>query len=775
MKPLLLQMSAFGAYADEQSIDFTLLADKTFFLIYGPTGSGKTTILDAICYALYGTASGDLRDNKSLRSDYASPEQPTTVSFTFTSRQATWQVIRSPEQVLKKQRGEGTRTIAATAALFKLDADGNKEPVAAKPDAVTKEITSIIGFKAEQFRQIVLLPQGEFRRFIIAESEERKTILETIFRTEIYRHLEEALEKKRKEIKEHYDELKQKRLFILENIDCTDETEATSKLQKLATELQNAQNALTQATLCADVASAELNQAQQQAVDFTEAQAATADYENLLTKKDDFNKKRLAAEAAEAAALIIPLYDAAKRTHQHCQKAQDSLNTNTQLNTTAQAKMQALQVELGEQLLKLGAATQAADDDAESLLQNLSDKVLALTAEAAKLDSVSKELERLAQGLEDGKPCPVCGSTAHPHPATVSAAEKKVLDANLTQLTKQIASLKALQQKLQIAQRDYNKTNIELQGATAAAAQTTTAFNEARLLYKQALDASVFAGNQQQFLAVKLTNEELSQLKQSISAYDKLSAAATDRKLRADARIAGKQAPDLPAFESKAQETSTAKQTILTNIALLQQTAQNLSEQQAALDALNKAIQIAHNDYATAAALAETARGDNPARLTFSAFVLQAILDDVLQAANLRLNGMSRGRFSLERNADVVDGRRKNGLNINVNDTNTGLARPVKTLSGGELFLASLSLALGLSDVVQAYAGGIRLDTILVDEGFGTLDPEALDMAIRTLADLQKGGRLVGIISHVAELRERIPAGIEVVPTGRGSTTIMHV
>lgn len=179
--------------------------------------------------------------------------------------------------------------------------------------------------------------------------------------------------------------------------------------------------------------------------------------------------------------------------------------------------------------------------------------------------------------------------------------------------------------------------------------------------------------------------------------------------------------------------------------------------------------------YQTAASLAETARGNNPSRLTFSAFVLQAILDDVLQAANLRLTSMSRGRYSLSRTGDVLDARRENGLNIEVTDSFTGVARPVKTLSGGELFLASLSLALGLSDVVQAYAGGIRLDTILVDEGFGTLDSEALDMAIRTLTDLQKGGRLVGIISHVSELRERITARLEVIPGQRGSKAVFHV
>ena len=159
MKPLQLTMRAFGAYAGEQIIDFTLLGDKNFFLIHGPTGSGKTTILDAISFALYGSASGDLRESKNLRSDYAPAEQKTEVEFTFKSGEYIYQVLRAPEQELKKQRGEGTRKVPAAAALFKILTDGSKEPLAAKSDEVTKKITELIGFKAEQFRQIVLLPR----------------------------------------------------------------------------------------------------------------------------------------------------------------------------------------------------------------------------------------------------------------------------------------------------------------------------------------------------------------------------------------------------------------------------------------------------------------------------------------------------------------------------------------------------------------------------------------------------------------------------------------
>ena len=272
------------------------------------------------------------------------------------------------------------------------------------------------------------------------------------------------------------------------------------------------------------------------------------------------------------------------------------------------------------------------------------------------------------------------------------------------------------------------------------------------------------------------TESTRKQLQQTITAYEQNLAAATDRLQRAQNAVNGKTEPELSACKAAEQQADALYRQLTAQTAVTAKELSDLQKAQLQLQELGKKRWGTLQDaYQTAASLAETARGNNPSRLTFSAFVLQAILDDVLQAANLRLTSMSRGRYSLSRTGDVLDARRENGLNIEVTDSFTGVARPVKTLSGGELFLASLSLALGLSDVVQAYAGGIRLDTILVDEGFGTLDSEALDMAIRTLTDLQKGGRLVGIISHVSELRERISARLEVIPGQRGSTAVFHV
>lgn len=184
---------------------------------------------------------------------------------------------------------------------------------------------------------------------------------------------------------------------------------------------------------------------------------------------------------------------------------------------------------------------------------------------------------------------------------------------------------------------------------------------------------------------------------------------------------------------------------------------------------LNEKISEKEDDYKIIGELARISNGDNDERITFERYVLAAYFDEIIAAANIRLSKMTGGRFLLSRKEEKGKGRRQEGLELEVFDNYTGKARHVKTLSGGESFKASLSLALGLADVIQSYAGGISLDTIFIDEGFGTLDPESLDNAIETLVELQNGGRLVGIISHVPELKERIDSILEIIPTKEGS------
>ena len=639
---------------------------------------------------------------------------------------------------------------------------------------MTKKITELIGFKAEQFRQIVLLPQGEFRRFLIAESKDRKTILETIFKTELYRRIEALLAEHSTAIDNDYKALKQQQQFILNSTECENNDQLLADIQIFLQRQKEETAALQTASAQLAAAKLQLQQAQELHNAFAEETAARTAFLTLTEQRSAVETAKTEAAQADKAALLEEIYNSTLRAHKHNQECLSAEQSAQQATAAAQAKLQELQQKLSEQLQQLDGQSLKNTANLDKALELLNQRILQLHSEAAKLSGVTSELERLAAALVDNEPCPVCGALQHPHPATITAAQKSELQLKTQTITRQVQSLQLLQQSYQQAQLHLAGCEATLKANQAASVNAAKEFSALREHFKERLDASDFE-SQTAFLAALRTESTRKQLQQTIAAYEQNLAAATDRLQRAQNAVNGKTEPELSACKAAEQQADALYRQLTAQTAVTAKELSDLQKAQLQLQELEKKMGTLQDAYQTAASLAETARGNNPSRLTFSAFVLQAILDDVLQAANLRLTSMSRGRYSLSRTGDVLDARRENGLNIEVTDSFTGVARPVKTLSGGELFLASLSLALGLSDVVQAYAGGIRLDTILVDEGFGTLDSEALDMAIRTLTDLQKGGRLVGIISHVSELRERISARLEVIPGQRGSTAVFHV
>ena len=639
---------------------------------------------------------------------------------------------------------------------------------------MTKKITELIGFKAEQFRQIVLLPQGEFRRFLIAESKDRKSILETIFKTELYRRIEALLAEHSTAIDNDYKALKQQQQFILNSTECENNDQLLADIQIFLQRQKEETAALQTASAQLAAAKLQLQQAQELHNAFAEETAARTAFLTLTEQRSAVETAKTEAAQADKAALLEEIYNSTLRAHKHNQECLSAEQSAQQATAAAQAKLQELHQKLSEQLQQLDGQSLKNTANLDKALELLNQRILQLHSEAAKLSGVTSELERLAAALVDNEPCPVCGALQHPHPATITAAQKSELQLKTQTITRQVQSLQLLQQSYQQAQLHLAGCEATLKANQAASVNAAKEFSALREHFKERLDASDFE-SQAAFLAALRTESTRKQLQQTIAAYEQNLAAATDRLQRAQNAVNGKTEPELSACKAAEQQADALYRQLTAQTAVTAKELSDLQKAQLQLQELEKKMGTLQDAYQTAASLAETARGNNPSRLTFSAFVLQAILDDVLQAANLRLTSMSRGRYSLSRTGDVLDARRENGLNIEVTDSFTGVARPVKTLSGGELFLASLSLALGLSDVVQAYAGGIRLDTILVDEGFGTLDSEALDMAIRTLTDLQKGGRLVGIISHVSELRERISARLEVIPGQRGSTTVFHV
>ena len=240
MRPLKLRIQAFGSYVDEQILDFeTALADAPFLLIHGVTGSGKTTILDAIVFALYGESSGDIREGAMLRSSTASPDRTTEVEYVFALGQRRYRVLRSPAYS-RMSRGKMTRR-AATGQLFRLPdvgKTGEEKLLAANITDVSERISQLIGFDADQFRQVVLLPQGQFQRFLLAEVKDRSAIMQRIFRTERYQRIEEALTKEAQQLERTAQAEREREESILRAEGMASSDELRTRLSELSEEIR---------------------------------------------------------------------------------------------------------------------------------------------------------------------------------------------------------------------------------------------------------------------------------------------------------------------------------------------------------------------------------------------------------------------------------------------------------------------------------------------------------------------------------------------------------
>lgn len=757
MRPLELVMNAFGPYAGEETIDFTRLGENRFFLITGPTGSGKTTILDAITFALYGTASGDLRDNRSLRSDYATPDRKTEVRFTFRNQDRTYEVTRTPEQVLNKQRDEGTRTVPAGASLVEILPEGERKVLGTSNSAVTRAVEQLLGFQARQFRQLMVLPQGEFRRFLVADSKERKTILETLFKTGQYSALEDALDARAKVLKKQHEECRQKYQLLLESAGTHSPAALKQRLQEEQQQAKDLENQAAQAQKAASAALKTLQQGQQLAYTFQRWQEGQKRKEALAAQADTIRDLQQRIRWLDEALKLHPIYD---RTR----KAKAQLDTAQALFQKAREDLQSAQERLRQQL---ASAT-------ETNTHALQEQMVRVREQLARMTAVSGETVRLAQTLVPGEPCPVCGSPDHPQPATQTRKAQEELARKTRAMEEEIARLNRKQKALEKAQKEADQAAGSCKTAEENLAAAQKAFEADREAYKAALDQSPFP-DQHTFVAAHKALASKPLWQEQVDRYrQQADSLQGELKILAD-QLKDKTPPDLAPLQEAVRQTGSTAHTLATRTGALQETLRREETALKQLEKLEKELDRLQEAYGPIGLLASTAKGDNSRKLTFSSFVLQAVLDDVLQTANLRLGKISQGRYSLYRSQDIVDARKEQGLGLEIMDAFTGQARAVTTLSGGEIFFTSLSLALGLSDVLESYAGGLHLDTILVDEGFGSLDPETLDSAISALLELQKGGRLVGIISHVAELKERISAQLEIIPTNQGSTTRFRV
>lgn len=1062
MRPIKLIMQAFGPYKNKEVIDFTRLGNRNLFLITGNTGAGKTSIFDAIAYALYGEASGGDRDFKSLISDFADDETITRVIYDFSLNGKHYRIDRIPTQEKKKQRGEGYTNQTASAELYLISPSDEKQLISSRRvTEVNDKIMELIGLDANQFKQIMMLPQNAFRELLTSKSDERQMILQKLFMTKKYQQFETRLKERTKELKTDLESTEKDLTHELAEILITEEEKERYEIKQDLSDITGSIDSLAglindqlkgKETLDKEIEEVEKNvstladklSSEKLLLDtFNKRDMVKKEVEALKEKKEQMTLLEESLKRAEKALFVEKeetllknlqdekntLDDQIKKQLKEKEQANRELDEATKqlelsktvekeeleelkinkqkilsykeaveklneaekekgqqhglLLTLQQKKEEALQTQketkekinelkikisrfdaiyekkdayneklsqVKDRLHKLETLVEWLDryKDEQSKYQTLHDEYIEknqlLKAKEKTSLEIKQRLEQLKQQdaqnaaykiaatLKENEPCPVCGSVHHPfpskpaheikagelekaeseyqdsvndvntlkgrleiikkngliskdekeklwqkiveHPAndfqeTVDASQFSQIQDHFKQslqdyqklgreISNELKSLIEEEKKLQKYKKALEKGESELDSHTKKAEQLEKQFNESNIAYtlamsnverlkkdipsqylmKGVLEEEIQATDkkiqtlekrmekaQQSFdqkklqlntlhtqiqssqknieqLALKvekqreifkqelskydfetveayqkarLDEETISEQRKALETFNTLYTEKTSRLSSLNEELKGKTKPDVELLEKQLTTLNTALDQLKEKRVMLQN---RLSENTKRLDkikTLYEKKQTLENQYGVHGYLWDLTKGANAYRINFERFVQTSFLDDILFAANQKLEGMTDGRYQLNRITETDNKKSTSGLDIEVFDQYTGEARHVKTLSGGEGFKASLAMALGLSEVVQSHSGGVSLETLFIDEGFGSLDSESLDNAIKTLMELQSGGRLVGIISHVAELKERIDTYLEVTSTKDGSYTQFFV
>lgn len=892
MRPLKLIISAFASYSGKVELDMTKLGTSGIYLITGDTGSGKTTIFDAISFALFGQPSGNTRESNSLRSEYASPEASTYVELTFLYRNKIYIVKRNPIYMRKALRGEGMTQQNADATLTR--PDGTFVSGATK---VTAEIENILGVNRSQFCQIAMIAQGDFMKILYQDTKGRLEIFRKIFQTDNYKNLQEKIKQLTKEASDSCDLLKNsvnqyiggflspqndsselkfdfysldKFLEFSESVIQEDEEqnlkleEKLANLDKSITELSNrvqqieaqkkvvedlakVQNRLKtdkelEETVCKSLEAEkqkipEVEEDKKRCVELEQELQWHNDYE---TKSKQCNEKRAfiedtdkrcknGADCVKASADKLGEFEKELQGLENVEAEKFQVENNIKINSDSIAQLTKVKADITSYKNALNALK--AQQDLYLDLQKQAD-----VKQHDYVDLNRRFLEEqagiMAENLLPEQPCPVCGSLSHPQlaqkkenaptEAQLKTAEKAWQDAlkTATDASQKASEMKgdcdaqnkALQETLHAMFPDYSIENEDklLSDRTSKLAEVAEKLNldlkqvTEKVNRKNELSESVKTekGNLERYekalddLKNKMTiaktevlglESQLDELKQKMK-YDSKEAVQQQKK-EATGRIT--------AHEEAMKELSEKWQNLQQEIAKNEGVANTLSQQvipglnleveqekqklaetedmkkqkQTLKNELfarlknNKGVRQNVNEKSSEAQNAErrltwlqtlsnTVNGKLTYRdkISLETFIQMTYFDKIIRHANLRLQKMSGGQYRLTR-ASTGGGNAQVGLDLNVYDTYSGKERSVTTLSGGESFMAALSLALGLSDEIQASAGGVQIDTTFVDEGFGSLDDESLQVALRTLQNLAQNNHLIGIISHVSALK----------------------
>lgn len=914
MRPMQLKLSAFGPYAEETVLDLDQLGTGGLYLITGDTGAGKTTIFDAITYALYGEASGRVREAKLFRSKYAAPSTPTFVEMTFMCRGKQYTIRRSPEYTRPALRGERMTVQKPTAELT-----GPERTVTRVRD-VDQAVRELMGIDREQFTQVAMIAQGEFLKLLLATTDQRIEIFRRIFDTGRYENVQKRLKEDAAALKKEYEQLRLRVQQYVAGIVCSEDAPLYAQVQKAAAgELGDEEIGLLLCQLTrADEARLDMleqrgrqldQKLRQLAAEQAEGAARQADLKALreeqvrltaMESKMQQAEGRLEAvtqRAAQAetlrkqiAALTaqLPQYEQLARIQaaqnenaaQYAEKrraidgqrraletGRAALEADKKMlrelgNVQAQAEKAKLEMELaaetGLQLTRLAEQYQALQG-LEKAYQQAADAYRLAAADAQAKNTSWQQMNRafldgqagvLAEQLEEGKPCPVCGSLSHPAPAKTviqvpseDALEKAKKQADQAAKAAETASSKAgeLRGRWSAQEKSCTEQAAALLGPLDGQAPLDVAEQRRQdcALRKQELEKRWQQLKRQQQLAEEIQGrlpqrENEIQLKTAALAEEEAALAVLEERRAALAQQVEQQAARLGYETQEAAQQAIAqleaqadalekekraaemdysqlteqKAEMTGRIRVLSERlaqgkpvdletlAAQLSGCQAERVAVEKESRAVHSALSSnreigrkvsenmerlkrvAArlqwmdALSKTANGMLPGRekIMLETFVQMACFDRILMRANTRLLRMTDAQYELRRRKEAENNRSQSGLELDVVDHYNGSVRSVRTLSGGESFKASLALALGLADEIQSAAGGVQLETMFVDEGFGSLDQDSLAQALQVLNDLSQNKRLIGIISHVGELREKIERQIVVTKKRQGGS-----
>ncbi|WP_339251101.1 SMC family ATPase [Sporosarcina sp. FSL W8-0480] len=1016
MKPIQLTMTAFGPYKGTEVVDFRNLEDHRLFVVSGATGAGKTTIFDAICFALYGQASGEDRsESRSMRSDFADDSTQTAVELIFEINQRTYRVMR---QIPYLKANNKTET-AARCEFFELTTDGEIPFVDRQiVSEINRKIEELVGFTQAQFSQIVMLPQGEFRKFLTSDTENKETIMRKIFKTEEYREVVNRLKMKRDEAHVRLTEEKSRIEGFIRQIPSSIPERDSLIFEVLSSEYRNVSQVLDGIEEEAQYYSKKMVEDEKKYKlayekhaemlsgyhvaknineQFDQLEQLTKSMETLKAEIPSVTIKEQRISNAERAAIIHEIEGHFQQLRneteirlkewnhavKEAQEAKMSLETIEILYKQEESKQEE-RGQVTERLIRLRdflpavmelSVKESTVKSLEQRLQHMQEEFIVSTKRAAvekeKLEQMKAQIEKmefdvipleeiaekmsrvesdlkivqdhmkisaevvkwkqqkekgsvvvrkmrdyftqmqnlwlnnqaalLADSLKDGEPCPVCGSGHHPSKThrhsedsvtreeldqkqielakiegsyqavcakydtyleqmeakeiemkelriennldgllaikkeltekathlrairdklpnlkkmlktqeeTASAMqiaqienekraleqkslldkETSLLEREIAQIPEEMRNLPALQMKItevesyknrldnawQSVQKSREEARGKLTKAESAEFHCKKTFDEcsvkkenAKMRFKEALDSSDFV-SETEYREAKMSESDRRLLKEQVMDFKQRLHSTGEKIAELKARLLGKEKANLMQMQETVQSLKASYESAWTEMnksteykTALISLAENIKRTGKGIDELERKV-------SKIADLYDTVRGQNELKLSFERFIQIDYLERIIQSANERLKDLSNGQFQLLRSDRQETRGKQSGLGLDVHDGYTGQNRDVKTLSGGEKFNASLSLALGMADVIQSFQGSVSIDTMFIDEGFGTLDEESLQKAIDTLVDLQKSGRMIGVISHVEELKAALPAILEVRKTREG-------